>query len=293
MKGDFFMNILVTLNSDYVRPLRAMLASLIAAEKEEELKIYMLHSALTEFDLSLIHRTLENSSAELIEVRVPKGLGSGGYHFKRLSEEAYYRLFAPWLLPKDVEKILYLDPDITVLNSVRELYETDLSGKCIAGASHMFSPIQEIICTRLKMAKNSQYINSGVMLMNLPEMRKTISPEEISAYIRKMGKRLYQADQDVVNALYSRKTVYVESKKFNLDEKYFRNYNRDPRIKDKLDLPWVKAHTSIIHFCGKNKPWLDGYKGDFGEFFRPFDCLPAQYEARRNFSEMLFGDAAV
>nr|WP_243005008.1 glycosyltransferase [Hungatella effluvii] len=40
----------------------------------------------------------------------------------------YYRLLAPHLLPEPLEKILYLDPDILVINPLRSLWEPDCAG---------------------------------------------------------------------------------------------------------------------------------------------------------------------
>lgn len=47
---------------------------------------------------------------------------------KRYPQEMYYRLLAPHLLPEPLEKILYLDPDILVINPLRSLWETDCAG---------------------------------------------------------------------------------------------------------------------------------------------------------------------
>jgi lipopolysaccharide biosynthesis glycosyltransferase len=56
----------------------------------------------------------------------------------------YYRLLAYKFLPPDLERILYLDPDILVINPIRELYETDIDGYLYAAAYHDMLPISGI-----------------------------------------------------------------------------------------------------------------------------------------------------
>ena len=36
----------------------------------------------------------------------------------------------------------------------------------------------------------------------------------------------------------------------------------------KHDEDWVRENTVIIHFCGKNRPWLPHYVGTLGVFYR-------------------------
>lgn len=33
---------------------------------------------------------------------------------------------------------------------------------------------------------------------------------------------------------------------------------------DKNNLNWIMQNTSVLHFCGKHKPWQDDYKNPFG-----------------------------
>ena len=47
---------------------------------------------------------------------------------KRYPVEIYFRLFASLYLPSSVDRVLYLDTDIVVINNLKELYEMDFSG---------------------------------------------------------------------------------------------------------------------------------------------------------------------
>ncbi|MBT9902765.1 hypothetical protein GPL24_07115 [Anaerostipes hadrus] len=36
------------------------------------------------------------------------------------------------------------------------------------------------------------------------------------------------------------------------------------RSTGKNNLNWIMQNTSVLHFCGKHKPWQDDYKNPFG-----------------------------
>jgi lipopolysaccharide biosynthesis glycosyltransferase len=118
------------------------------------------------------------------------------------------------------------------------------------------------------MEKNTPYINSGVLLMNLQMLRKHMHPEEIYEYIHKHKQVLLLPDQDVLSALYGKKTLLVDSLLYNLTEKYVRAYNfRLLPGAFKINLDWIRSNTVIIHYCGKNKPWKTNYLGNLNGFY--------------------------
>jgi len=48
---------------------------------------------------------------------------------------------------------------------------------------------------------------------------------------------------------------------YNLDERTLKHNRKIFNLKD------VENKTVIIHYNGKNKPWLKGYKGDLDRFY--------------------------
>lgn len=50
---------------------------------------------------------------------------------KQYPKEMYYRLLAAQILPAELDKVLYLDPDILVINSLRPLWELGLEGQAV------------------------------------------------------------------------------------------------------------------------------------------------------------------
>ena len=260
------MNILVTLNSGYIGPLSVMLKSIMINEPDEEIHLYVAHSPLTEKDFDIIDRVIDKTRTTVHPVAVSPSLLEHAPVLKRISKETYYRLLVLDIIPVDVERILYMDPDIVVNKSMRELYNVDFNGSIIAGAGHTAGCVEWYNKKRLAMPENSHYVNAGVLMFNLAEMRKFCTTQDIFDYIEKNLKKLWLSDQDVINGMFGGRTVYFDTRVFNLDEKVFRRER-------KIDLAWVRKNTSIIHYNGSDKPWKEKYKGKMAEFYFYYKAL--------------------
>lgn len=260
------MNILVTLNSGYIGPLSVMLKSIMINEPDEEIHLYVAHSSLTEKDFDIIDRVIDKTRTTVHPVAVSPSLLEHAPVLKRISKETYYRLLVLDIIPDDVERILYMDPDIVVNKSMRELYNVDFNGSIIAGAGHTAGCVEWYNKKRLDMPENSHYVNAGVLMFNLAEMRKFCTTQDIFDYIEKNLKKLWLSDQDVINGMFGGRTVYFDTRVFNLDEKVFRRER-------KIDLAWVRKNTSIIHYNGSDKPWKEKYKGKMAEFYFYYKAL--------------------
>ena len=60
--------------------------------------------------------------------------------------------------------------------------------------------------------------------------------------------------------------------KYNLsDRMLFLNNYEVLNGKEKVDLDWIKKNTVVVHYCGKNKPWNDNYKGILDCFYNKIE----------------------
>lgn len=266
------MNILVCLNSKYIYPLQVMLYSLLTSNKNDLFDLYILHSSLSEEELKTVEKLTKLGNMTIHNIEMPDDTADNCPVVRHISKESYYRLFAPWYLPKKIDKILYLDPDTVVIGSVRGLYDTDLTDMCFAGASHGVFATHIYNKMRLNMHGKVKYINAGILLMNPSEIRKVSTQEKIKDYIKIKGKKLYFADQDVINGLYSEKIINTDPLKYNLEEFNLKVHNLMNFTGEKKDIHWVLKNSSIIHYCGKNKPWNDDYRGTLGIFFNKYSA---------------------
>lgn len=261
------MNILVTLNSGYVKPLCVMLRSLFTAQPDTCFDIYCINKSLTQDDYSFITNFLQNGHYKIIDVKTDDSMLSFAPITSRYPQEMYYRIFASKYLPKDIDRVLYLDPDLIVLRPLSALYSMDMGDNFFAAASHVGRSLQKINEVRLQMETKGPYINSGVMLMNLKQLREEQDFAEVFDYIEKNRNLLLLPDQDIISAIYSDKIISISPYIYNMTERLvFLPHKFDCAV----DYKWVKENSAIIHYCGRNKPWNARYIGFLGEFYNQF-----------------------
>jgi len=262
-------NLLVTLDAGYLKQLSIMLKSALLANPDAVFDVYVLHSSLTDADLLRVKNAVKSDFLTLFPIKIDAQSLAEAPTSHRYPTEMYYRLFASRYLPDSLERILYLDPDLIVTNPIKDFYEMSLENHYFAACSHVFiRGIQRFNEIRLNMEKDTPYINSGVLLMNLALLRQEQDEAEVLTYIRKHKKVLMLPDQDVLSALYGMKTLLVDSLRYNLSERFKQATNiRLLPGEFKVDLDWIRQNTVIVHYCGKNKPWKRNYQGELNVFY--------------------------
>ena len=260
------MNILLTLDENYLLPCKVMLDSLFASNPAEtDVTVYLLHSAIPAEKLEELASFCAALGAALRPIAVDAAVFESAPTSKRYPKEMYYRLLSPLILPRKVERVLYLDPDMLIINPLRPLWELDLYGKAFAAASHTGLTEMANGINQMRLDTEHEYFNSGVMLIDLTAARKLVTAEDVFACVSEHEKELILPDQDVFNILYGKETRPVEDVLWNYD---VRNYSKYLiRSTGKHDLSWVMRNTAVLHFCGRNKPWHEDYKNPFGMLY--------------------------
>ena len=218
------MNILVTLDRNYLPPLRVMLGSLLLNDPGETFDIYAVGDGLLPEDWAAQEAI---SRGPLHPVEGPADRCADAPVARYWTRAMYYRLLAAELLPRNLDRVLYLDPDILVINSVRALYDTELAGNLMAAATHtgllagITDPVNRL---RLENYEAEAYYNSGVLLMDLAAMRREVRPGDIFGYAREHADILLLPDQDVLNGLYGGQILGVDDSLWNYDARRFDRY---------------------------------------------------------------------
>lgn len=265
------MNLLVTLDSHYIKPLKIMLTSLFANNPGETFHVYLMHSSIKEGEIAEIAEFVEGYGQKLFELKIDNTYFENAPVVLHYTKEMYYRLLAYKFLPPELDRILYLDPDILVINPVRELYELPLEGYLYAAAYHNVLPVKEINRIRLYPYEINAYFNSGVLLMNLELQRKLIDEKAIYHFVDKNRTKLIMPDQDVINALYSKQIKCIDEKLYNYDVRYYKYYK--VMSNHTCDMDYILRNTVFLHFCGKRKPWNKGYSGQFHALYKHYEKL--------------------
>ena len=262
------MNILITLDENYFPRLRVLLTSLKMNNPGEHFDIYLLYSGLSERMLRAVERWCRAAGYEFHPIRMDGDLFENAPVSSRYPTEMYYRLLASRLLPQELNRIIYLDPDILVINPLRPLWETNMSGWLFGAAAHTGKTELANDVNRLRLGVEHDYYNSGVLLMDLELGREEIIPEEIFRYVEEHRMELVLPDQDLLNALYGERIFPLDDALWNYDARNYNNYLM--RSSGKCNVKWVMENTGILHFCGKAKPWKQGYIYRFGMLYQHY-----------------------
>ena len=252
------MNLLFSINRNFTELLCRCLSSVLKNGEAEGYEVYILHSDLTEADMQTI-RVSAGDRAAVHFLSVDEAIFEGFPESARYPKQIYYRLAAPLLLPRELDRILYLDVDLVVINSLQELYHMDFGGNYYIACSHVREFLTKFNQLRLKVEDDVPYINTGVMVMNLPALRENLTLEQIRDTAARM-RTFFLPDQDLLTVMHGGHILLADTLRYNLSDRILRAWNADPR-NERLDLQWVRENACIIHYYGKNKPWNDDYSG--------------------------------
>lgn len=168
------------------------------------------------------------------------------------STAMFYRLRLPDLLP-DEKKILYLDCDTLIYKDLNEIYNYDIADKYFAG---MLEP-RDLSYLGLNV-KN--YINTGVILLNLEELRKGNISKKIEEFLVKYNFKLLFPVNDSLNTVCHEKNTYFPPEYVQwgfCNEHLVDKYIKELQINvDRNEVLKAYKDPYIYHLIGyKYKPW--------------------------------------
>ena len=272
------ITLLFTLDANYLPQLQVVLTSLRLNNPGETFRIFLMHRGLTQSEVLQIARRCDAYDWRFAPVRVDEALFADAPTTAQYPQEMYYRMLAAQLLPLDVSRLLYLDPDTLVINPLRPLWETDLDGHLFAACAHTGKTELVSSVNRVRLNVEHDYFNSGVLLMDLAACRREIVPQALFDFVREHANTLLLPDQDLLNSLYGSRVLPLDDVRWNYDARDYLGYQL--LSGGRADLDWVMAHTAILHFCGKAKPWHPDYRYRFGVLYKHYQQLTRHEIAR-------------
>lgn len=118
---------------------------------------------------------------------------------KQYSVGIYYRFMLVKLLP-NIDKIIYTDVDVVFTDSLIDLFNIDLKKNLIAG-------ISDATQNRMWPSNKNAYVNSGVLVINLSEIRKLNMYKQWLKL--SMDDCFDYPDQDILNKTCDGKITYL------------------------------------------------------------------------------------
>lgn len=160
-----------------------------------------------------------------------------------ITKATLYRLFYPEII--HVDKVIHLDCDLIVRDDIKKLWK--YNPKEIAGCVDC--------CPQVRFT--DKYINAGVMVMNLKNIRNSNYMERFIKAKEKARTRF--GDQDLINLALNIENI---PQKWNISAHNFPFQSKEC---------FNKERSSILHYNGKLKPWK--YDCDNYEYYRQYQRL--------------------
>lgn len=199
---------------------------------------------------------------------------------KYYSIEAYYRILTPWIL-HNYDKAIVMDSDLILLCDIANLFNINISDFSLGAVKDIayqgflngaVSGTLEYAKSVLKLRNPYNYVNTGVLLMNLKKIRNNTSEYELVSFCKNHHFNIQE--QDGLNVFFD-----GDIKPINLKWNYYVEVN--PLIKtaiesapedaknkyrniDKYSLN--NASPFIIHYANQPKPW-DDPNGKYAEIW--------------------------
>lgn len=177
------------------------------------------------------------------------------------------RVFSPWLLDTEIEKILYLDADMICCGSLSELFElnpdwiamgNEISGNVFQGAKKGQKRFGDCYPGQL-------YCNAGTVVMNLKNIREHYDFESVFSDCCRICDEYYCNDQDFLNIFFMGKITYLNGLRFN-----FQAYE----LKGSYFYKYALKNCRMVHFSA-TKPWKDtGDRDNMRLYLKYSEYLP-------------------
>ena len=241
------INIALCIDNNYGRYLAPLLYSL--HEQHQAIDVYLIYDELNE-EIFLLIMDLQRvlTHLNIILKKIPKYLllpiQNVQSVYTGLANSIYYRLFIPTLL-SHLDRVIYMDVDMLVVNDLSDLYYTSFEGNYLVAVYDLPMVKQANWWATTLLGKYyDKYFNSGLLLMNLSLMRKNNRLSEMLQFISDNYLYLKHDDQDMLN-IYYRGAVKYFPLTYNWMPFHYRFYNE--KFEDLV----------ILHFAGgpMEKPW--------------------------------------
>lgn len=268
------MDIVACTDNNYIMPTGVMMYSVCCNNIDENIVFHIITGGVkTEGKEKLIktitpfkNKNILFYDAEEIDTSTFPLMNNCNYPIS-----AFYRLMIVKLLPNTIKKVLYLDVDLIVRQSLLPLWNVNLGDYAIAAVPDWNLECMGI-CEELGYPKELGYINTGVLLINLEYWRTHNVLNDFIDYMKQYADKIKYADQDVLNYIF-RENKMILPIKYNLQsgllwrcvKEHYNAEEYDKKIQEALQ------DCVIVHFSDR-KPWRTTCQHPFrSSFFKYYN----------------------
>ena len=249
------INVLCSTDDNFAQHCAVMATSLLR-HTGNSVTIHVIESELSSDNQKKLEETINANGGEIIfhHVRDDYAKLLEVQDGCAVSDAAYYRFYVTSLIKDEsIEKILYLDCDIVVMDDVAKLFQIDISDYPLAAVRDIVNPANEKQMFGISFSYRDRYFNSGVLLINLKLWRENNYQEQLIEKARQINSLIFP-DQDPLNAVFRNRWLELPPwwNRFSVV-----NY-QNVFFRTKADELRYIYSPSIIHYANNiARPWMD------------------------------------
>ncbi len=229
--------------------------------------VLYIERGMTEENRNILESIAKRYDRELEFMEMPDWTEKLGISLKSSKKSwlgfGYNRLFLTEYIPHDVDKVLYLDSDTVIEQSLDTLWNQDLEGYYLAGVDDCLSRTYRDI---VGLKDNGTYVNSGVLLINVKKWREDNTCSKFIKILMENNGFFIFNEQSVINALFSGQ-IKILPQKYNTNSLVYL-YEYDELMK--LRKPYHYSYTKDDLLEARENPVITHYTGNFYVYRRPW-----------------------
>ena len=274
------VNVVYACNDAYVRQTIVSMASVL--EHNPDAKLYLISDRIGEANRKLIGETLGRLGAQAHLLELDEVLPQIAFdEADRHPRTVYAKLFLGEAISEN--RILYLDSDVIVADTLEPLFSGNMEGKLAGG---VLMPYSSRVKVRNHCRPGVPYICDGVVLFNLELWRREGMSEACADYIRQQKGKPPMLSEGTLNHVCGERIEVLEPRynvmpsmlMYSLDQ--IRTlFKADHYYQRQVELDEAREKPAVIHFMNElyNRPWLE-------------PCDHPMREKYRSISRALFAD---
>ena len=251
-----YINVAYSFDKNYHYIAHVSMKSIMLNQNNDTfINFYLLVSNLTYNQKKVIDRiSLEHINCKINYIDMKSKFKEFNIPLNIWSTAIFYRINLQDILSNE-KKILYLDTDTLIYKDLTKIYNYNISGKYYIG---MIENMVNRFYHRFNISCDN-YINTGVMLCNLEELRKWNISNKIKEFLIKKNNSLEFPVNDATNYITFHKNGYFTPEYvvigFCNEGDLFNYYNHSKLKVNSSEVVTAYKDPYIYHFIMHIKPW--------------------------------------
>ena len=216
------MNVVYSSSDSYSELCGISIISLLENNKDvNSITIFVINNNISELNKQRLISTVSKYNREIIFVDKidVETITKTNIYVGRWNIGTFFRLYLPTILPKDIDRLIYIDCDTIVRHSIADIYNLDLGDCLVAAADDCRSDLYRV---EIGSIPGGPYVNNGFMLIDLKKWREQNIEKDFTEFISLRKGDLTYMDQAPLNGVLGvRKQIFELEPKFNAQRIFF------------------------------------------------------------------------